>query len=236
MGNLLEKAGEMEAESRDADILVTDAQGHETWDLPNAQNADVGFRGRRLPAGNNLLRFWTECKHCGCCSGFSCCFSGPCKAFADAMRLFCPSAVLRSVHIHDATIEYSNKPAAIVAHQNCSTIRLSKIRFIVNSGIEKHLDSPGQTQGTYHLLVASGHKSTLSMEDCVLEATFDSPSLFGLVVCAAMEGGQVSEILGPAARDVYTVCPLFEPSMANVLCSGGICTYPFDMHALSSWL
>jgi hypothetical protein len=125
-------------------------------------------------------------------------------AFVDAMPSVCCSAGLRSVHIHDAIIEYINKPLPIVANQTCSTIRLSKIRFIVNSSVEKHLYSSGQQEDQHNLLVASGHKSTLSMEDCVLETTFDCSSLFSLVVCTATQGGQVRVILGPAARDSCT--------------------------------
>jgi hypothetical protein len=100
----------------------------------------------------------------------------------------CCPADLRSLHIHDAIIEISNYPVPIVASQACSTVRLSKIRFIVNSSVEKHLRSPEDYLG---LFMASGCNSTICMEDCVLETTFDSPSLYNLVVCAVAQGGQV---------------------------------------------
>jgi hypothetical protein len=116
--------------------------------------------------------------------------------FSDALF-----AGLRSLHIHDATIEYSNKPVPIMATQVCSTVHFSKIRFIVNSSVEKHLYSPGQTEDEHRLFVALGRNSTLYMEDCVLETTFDCPSLCSLVVCTAMEAGQVREMLEPAVRD-----------------------------------
>jgi hypothetical protein len=59
MGNLLERAGEL-AECRDVDVVLTDDQGHETWDLPKAQNADVGFRGQRVPADHALLKLYNR--------------------------------------------------------------------------------------------------------------------------------------------------------------------------------
>jgi hypothetical protein len=133
------------------------------------------------------------------------------------MRIFsCSFAGLHSLHIHDATIEYSNKPLSIVASQTCSTVRLSKLRFIVNSGVEMHLYSPGQLKDQHHLFVALGQKSTLSMDDCVLETTFDCPSLSSLVACTATQGGKVSHREPGAARSVTmgmllltAQCPMF---------------------------
>jgi hypothetical protein len=138
------------------------------------------------------------------------------------MRFF---SGLRSLHIHDATIEYSNQPVPIVASQTCSTVRLSKIRFVVSSSVEKHLCSPGQTKDRHHLFVALGHKSSLSIEDCVLETTFDCPSLVTLVVCTAAQGGQVREILVPAY--CYQLC------MPNALQLRS-CTCHLNNHALQS--
>jgi hypothetical protein len=91
----------------------------------------------------------------------------------------------------------------------CSTVRLSKIRVIVNSSVERHLYNPSQVQDEHRLFVALGRNSTLSMEDCVLQTTFDCPSLVTLVVCAALEGGQVRDVLRP-------VCPLPNHSCSSI--------------------
>jgi hypothetical protein len=105
--------------------------------------------------------------------------------------LFSSFADLHSLHIHNAAIEISNKPVPIVVALSCSTVRLSKIRFIVGSSVEdlSRSDTPCQ------LFVATGHSSTLALQDCVVESTFDSPALSKLVVCHVYEEGQVWDIL-----------------------------------------
>jgi hypothetical protein len=133
----------------------------------------------------------------------------------------CPSAGLCSLHIHDATIEISSYPVPIVASHRCSTIRLSKIRFIVNSSVEKHLHGPGEHGDLHHLFVAHGHKSTLLLEDCELETTFDCPSLSRLVACTAAQGGKVRKILGPAVRNGCK-CILLSGMHCPMLCSKGV--------------
>jgi hypothetical protein len=96
-------------------------------------------------------------------------------------------AGLHSLHIHDATIDFSGKNTPITATQACRTVRFSNVNFILNSGVDGHLNDK-----QIHMLVAArGRNSTLTMENCVLKATFDSPSLFNLTVCMATEGGQV---------------------------------------------
>jgi hypothetical protein len=183
MSNLWQRARELDAERYDADALLTDDQGHRTWDPANVRDADVGFRNHRVPADYALLRFWTPCMWLWLLLDVGD------AVFPNAMLLAVRYADLRSLHIHDTTMDISNKPLPIVASKSLSTIRLSRIRFIVNSSVERHLYSPGQLQGQHRLLVASGHKSTIIMEDCVLETTCDCPSLTSLVACTAARGG-----------------------------------------------
>jgi hypothetical protein len=103
---------------------------------------------------------------------------------------FCSAFVagLHSLHIHNATVEFSNACQPIWTTPTCSTVRLSNIKVIVSSGQLRQ----------NKLFVAHGRNSTLTMEDCVLETTFDSPSLFSLV---AEEGGQVR-----GAQGLLTSC------------------------------
>jgi hypothetical protein len=98
-------------------------------------------------------------------------------------------AGLHSLHIHNATIEFSSELQPIMTTPTC-TVRLSNVKVIVSSGVERHLSVPDE-QHQHRLLIAQGHNTTLTMENCVLKATFDSPSLFNLVACTAEEGGQV---------------------------------------------
>jgi hypothetical protein len=96
---------------------------------------------------------------------------------------------LQSLHIHDATIEFSDEVLPIIASETCTTIHLSSINFIVSPGLQKYLNSPNQSR---HALVgAIGRNSTLTMDNCVVKTACDTPPLLNLVLCAAMEGGQV---------------------------------------------
>jgi hypothetical protein len=133
------------------------------------------------------------------------------------MTFGCSFADLHSIHIHDGIIEFSTDLELIKGSQTCSTIRLSKISFIVSSGVKEFLSS--SSLGKRALLWASN--STLALEDCVLETSFDSPALAHLVVCAAKDGGQVwhrSPGMIPCT-DPLACCPdkvLYECTAPNI--------------------
>jgi hypothetical protein len=116
------------------------------------------------------------------------------------------------VHIHNATIEYSSQIELVIAGQVCNTIRFSSVHFLVSSSAEKHL-SRSDTDCT--LFAALGPNSTLALEDCVLETTFDSPYLHNLVVCMAAKGGQVGDTSEPGTP-MPLLCALDTRAHANL--------------------
>jgi hypothetical protein len=94
---------------------------------------------------------------------------------------------LRSVHIHNATLEFSTQ-MSFAADQTCSKFRFSNIKFVFHMSAFSRQDCTGMVQS---LFMARGRNCTMALEDCVLETSFDSPALARLVVCWATDGGQV---------------------------------------------
>jgi hypothetical protein len=97
-------------------------------------------------------------------------------------------AGLRSVHIHNATIEFGGKDGLFAADKICSTFRFSNIKFIFHMSA---FARQGYKDRLQSLFIAWGRNCTMALEDCVLETSFDSPALAHLVVCWATDGGQV---------------------------------------------
>jgi hypothetical protein len=72
-----------------------------------------------------------------------------------------------------------------------SIICLTDMKLIVVPGIEPDLVAMDGGRYTFVLSVF-GYKTSLILENCTFEATFDSPVLDRLVGCTAEEGAQVS--------------------------------------------
>jgi hypothetical protein len=169
-----------------AHVIVTNQMGDVALDGEYAQGADIDFRGKQVPASHMALALLhSGTRVLAWASGFR--SSGwQCNSF---LVLFCTG--LRTLHIHDATIEFSDDFLPVVADQTCSTVRLSNITFIVSSGVQKYLNSPDQSKGQHALMAAIGRNSTLTMQNCVLKTAFDAPPLFNLVACRSAEEAQV---------------------------------------------
>jgi hypothetical protein len=99
-------------------------------------------------------------------------------------------AGLLNLHLSNGTIKFGQGSVPITSVDQLSTIRLTDMRLIVCPGLEPDLAA---TVGNECAVVVrvSGHNTSLILENCTFEATFDSPAQNKLVACMAEEGAQV---------------------------------------------
>jgi hypothetical protein len=97
---------------------------------------------------------------------------------------------LHHLHLSNGSIKFGQGFVPISPVAQLSTIRLTNMNLIVVPGLEPDLAAMDGDKYTFVLQV-SGHKTSLILENCTLEATFDSPALDRLVGCMVEEGAQV---------------------------------------------
>jgi hypothetical protein len=94
-----------------------------------------------------------------------------------------------NVHIFNGRIEFGAGFAPLTTSQPHSTVRLTSVKLTATSDAKEDVSKPGSLQS--FLVISTQPQSSFILEDCVFEATFDSPAMYGLTACAASFGGQV---------------------------------------------
>jgi hypothetical protein len=98
---------------------------------------------------------------------------------------------LKSLHLLNGAIKFGQGFRPIRPVQHLTSIRLTDMRLLVLPSMNTWLVAVKDFSSAYvHMLTASGNTS-LILENCTIEVTFDSPTLDRLSGCVAKEGAQV---------------------------------------------
>jgi hypothetical protein len=128
------------------------------------------------------------------------------------------SSGLKTLHLSNGTIKFGRGFECIQAVNQLSTIRLTNMRLVVGQGVEPGLASVS-SDVMAGVLSASGSTTSFLLEDCTLEASFDSPALDGLAGCMAVEGAHVGLVhcirLQPSIADLHTHCQQSAQKLSN---------------------
>jgi hypothetical protein len=99
-------------------------------------------------------------------------------------------AGVQNLHLSNGTIKFGQGFVPITAVGQLTTIRLTGMKLIIDAGLQPDLAA---LDGDRYMSVleVSRPKTSLILESCTLEATFDSPALDQLAACTAKEGAHV---------------------------------------------
>jgi hypothetical protein len=96
---------------------------------------------------------------------------------------------LRSLHILNGGFQFGAGFMPFTTNQPSAILRLTAVKLTVNTGVEEDVTKPGSIS---RMLIGICHaNSTIILEDCVFETTFDSPVMCELMACMGGRGGQV---------------------------------------------
>jgi hypothetical protein len=100
------------------------------------------------------------------------------------------SAGLKSLHVRNGTIKFGANFTPFMPVGQLNTIRLTNLRLIVLQDVGPLLPSM-EEHLTTAVVFAFGRTTSIHLENCTLEAAFDSPGLCSLTGCMAKQGGKV---------------------------------------------
>jgi hypothetical protein len=107
------------------------------------------------------------------------------------LGLSCAMCVgLKHLHLSNGLIKFGLEFEPIQAVNQLQSIRLRDMRLLVDPSIEPELAAADENMYK-SVLEVCGHKSSLTLENCTVEAKFDSPALEQLVACTGNEGAEV---------------------------------------------
>jgi hypothetical protein len=109
---------------------------------------------------------------------------------------------LTSLHLFNGTIKFGSHFEAIRPVDHLTTIRITDTRLVVVPGFEVGI--PLQDSNMAAVLAASGPMTSLTLENCTLEATCDCPALECVVACAVTKGAHVRLGLSPPSAAVLS--------------------------------
>jgi hypothetical protein len=123
------------------------------------------------------------------------------------------AAGLPALHLHHGTIKFGSESPSIKAEEQLTTIRLTSIRLLADQSMEPVLATWDADQ--FHALLDIPCPNTsLILENCTFEVTFDSPALDRLIACTAIEGAHVGlyVLLAHSRHIQYTHAEDCQPS------------------------
>jgi hypothetical protein len=94
----------------------------------------------------------------------------------------------RNLHIYNGGLEFGAGFVPLTTAHPHSILRLTAVKVTVTSDIEEDVSNP---DASGLLLGTTQPHSSLILEDCVFETTFESPVMSELVVCSVRLSGQV---------------------------------------------
>jgi hypothetical protein len=108
---------------------------------------------------------------------------------------------LQNAHIFNGTLELTPGTPFIIAVEQLNTIRFTDMRLVVVSEPQSMLV---ELDDIISVLDLSHHEESLILENCRVEAAFDSPALDQLVGCTVMEGAQVASYALLCSQCIYS--------------------------------